>query len=211
MRHGVSSLRHGERFTLASFSTTRRDSVVSTGAERSEAERRGLVCCRRGLSARSRRRVNPSQPPRFSALSSAMPKPVSLLVGRTSGCGRAMLASGRFSGDDGARHAVAPSRSVWSARAGRRRRPGSSSFMVSVVRVFTPCRESISRQTASASGGRADRRTPVLPGLLHRLGDLRETVARQIDQVEAAARVEEIDLSRGAGLGRHARQRCAGR
>ena len=48
-----------------------------------------------------------------------------------------------------------------------------------------------------------------MPGLLHRLGNLGEAVAGQIDQVETAGQIEEIDLSRMAGPRGHAGERAA--
>ena len=165
---------------------------------------------RRGLTARRERDQWPSATSMTSARSSAMPKPVSLLVGSTW---------------DGRRHACAPPPRP-------RRRPWESAAVLEMVglgqdelvghrggvevlhRLAVGVLHAVARidQQADALERRPaaqEGRGEILPGLLHRPRHLGEAVARQVDQDRAGlAEIEEIDLPRVARARRGAGERA---
>ena len=125
---------------------------------------------------------------------------------------RAMLADGGRGGGDGARHVGGPE----PVGLGQHELVGHGGLVEVLHGLVVGVLHAVPRidQQADALQGRTAAqvgRRQVLPDLLRRLGDAGEAVARQVDQGEAAGEVEEIDLARGAGAGRHARQACAGR
>ena len=141
-----------------------------------------------------------------------MPKPVSLLVGNTMGCAPTCLRATASAVCDGARHAAVLEIVGLGQDELVRHRGGievlhrlAVAVLHAVARIDQQA-DALERRAAAQEG-----RGEILPGLLHRPRHLREAVARQIDQGELAAEIEEIDLPRMARAGRGRAPGCAGR